>query len=62
MGSCVGLGCGFGSYALFLEVITEETDQHCSTFWLPQRGQIASPFSYSARLKSLEKIFLQAWQ
>jgi hypothetical protein len=28
-----------GSQALFLEVITEKTDQHCSTFLPPQRGQ-----------------------
>jgi hypothetical protein len=37
--------CGFGSQALFLEVITEETDQHCSTFLLPQWEQTPPPAS-----------------
>jgi len=37
--------CGSGSQALFLEVITEKTDQDCSTFWLPQWGQTTPPAS-----------------
>ena len=31
-----GATLGFRSQALFLEVTTEETDQHCSTLRLPQ--------------------------
>src|SRR3989442_4325891 len=40
-----GAVLGLSSQALFLEVITEETDQHCSTLWLPQRGQTTPPSS-----------------
>jgi hypothetical protein len=36
---------GLSSQALFLEVTTEETDQHCSTLWLPQWGQTTPPSS-----------------
>ena len=36
---------GLSSQALFLEVITEDTDQHCSTLRLPQRGQTTPPSS-----------------
>ena len=53
---------GLSSQALFLEVITEDTDQHCSTLRLPQWGQVTLPSSYSASVKTFEDVFLQAWQ
>ena len=33
------------SQALFLEVMTEKTGQHCSTLWLRQWGQTTPPAS-----------------
>src|SRR6266849_1173497 len=48
--------------ALFLEVTTEETDQHCSTLWLRQWGQVTLPSSWSASARIFENVFLQAWQ
>lgn len=50
------------SQALFLEVMAEKTDQRCSTFVLPQCGQLTPPSSDSTRDKILENVFLQAWQ
>jgi len=35
----------FGIQALFFDVMTENADQRCSTFLLPQCGQRTSPSS-----------------
>jgi hypothetical protein len=42
--------------------MAENADQRCSTFWLPQCGQVTFSLSCSAMVKILEKVFLQAWQ
>src|ERR1019366_6953705 len=57
-----GAVLGPSSQALFLEVITEKTDQHCSTFWLPQWGQTTPPASYSVSVSAFVNVFLQALQ
>ena len=40
-----GAVLGFGSQALFFDVMAVKADQHWSTFLLPQCGQRTSPSS-----------------
>ena len=49
-------------YALFFEVITENADQRCSAFLLPQCGQAIFSFSCRTMVKVSEKAFLQSRQ
>jgi len=53
---------GTSRQALFFEVMTENADQRCSTFLLPQCGQAIFSFACRTIVKILEKAFLQPWQ
>src|SRR5207245_11260227 len=48
--------------ALFFDVTAEKADQRCSTFLLPQCGQVIFPLSCSVMVKIFEKALWQALQ
>ncbi len=47
---------------LFFDVTAKNAAQRCSTFLLPHFGQVTSPFSYSASVRTFVNSFWQAWQ